>query len=311
MLRKPRSVQLADNEILLIHLGGLGDVCLSESAFLSLRNHFGNTIVAVGTKRFFHLFPGYFLRIHGVESRHWLYLFSEEATVIKWKRVIFIGKDREGKLRRRWQGISLDPMIFIDMYPENQFGVRSFEFGVQPETAPDNISHIAWRMAQSDEEKQVMHVEEHQLAQLAQFNIEPVKKEIPWRKSPRVILYPEKGFEKKKWELENFVTLYGSLRSKGVQAQIMIPAGLQVDMPGAISIDDLNDVRSFFEAGGVFVSNDSGMAHLAGASGLFTITIFTDYDPRVWHPRGTNVSLKRGKDPVDCNVIETIILNVI
>jgi ADP-heptose:LPS heptosyltransferase len=293
MLRKPRSVQLADNEILLIHLGGLGDVCLSESAFLSLRNHFGNTIVAVGTKRFFHLFPGYFLRIHGVESRHWLYLFSEEATGIKWKRVIFIGKDREGKLRRRWQGISLDPMIFIDMYPEKEVG------GQGPGVRATN------------DENERVHVEEYQLSQLEQYGIMATKREIRRRRAPRVILYPEKGFEKEKWELENFVTLYGSLRSKGVQAQIMIPAGLQADVPGAISIDDLNDVRSFFETGGVFVSNDSGMAHLAGASGLFTITVFTDYDPRVWHPRGTNVSLKRGKDPVDCNVIETIILNVI
>lgn len=185
-------------------------------------------------------------------------------------------------------------MIFIDMYPENQFGVRRSA----SEEKPKNDYHV-------------IHVEEYQLAQLAQFGIKAVKKGIPLKRSPRIILYPEKGFEKEKWGLENFVTLYGSLRSKGVQAQIMIPPGLQADIPGAISIDDLNDVRGFFEAGGVFVSNDSGMAHLAGACGLFTITIFTDYDPHVWHPRGTHVSLKRGRDPVDCNVIETIILNVI
>ena len=284
---------MADNEILLIHLGGLGDVCLSESVFLSLRNHFGNTIIAVGTKRFFHLFPGYFLRIHGVESRHWLYLFSKEATNIKWKRVIFIGKDRKGELRRRWQEISLDPMIFIDMYPEKE--VRGQRSGVS---------------ATNDENEDV-HVEEYQLAQLAQFNIEAVKKEILWQKSPRVILYLEKGFEKEKWEPENFVTLYESLRSKGVQARMMSPAGLRVDIPETISIDDLSDVKSFFETGGIFVSNDSGMAHLAGVSGLFTITIFTDYDPRVWHPRGTNVSLRLGEDWFNCDALEKIILNVI
>jgi ADP-heptose:LPS heptosyltransferase len=283
---------LADNEILLLHLGGLGDVCLSESVFLSLRDHFGNTIVAVGTKRFFRLFPKYFLRIHGVESRHWLYLFSKEPADTRWKRVIFIGKDREGELRRRWQKISLDPMIFIDMYPEEKFGVQSSEFGVRSET-----------------DYQVVHVEGYQLAQLAQFAIEAVKKEIPWQRSPRVILYPEKGFEKEKWEPENFVTLYRSLRSKGVQTHMMIPAGLQVDIPETISIDDLNDVRNFFEGGGIFVSSDSGMAHLAGATGLFTITIFTDHDPRIWHPRGTNVSLKRGKDQFDCDAIEKIILD--
>jgi len=281
---------LAENEILLLHLGGLGDVCLSESVFLSLRDHFGDNIVAVGTKRFFRLFPEYFLRIHGVESRHWLYLFSKEPTDIRWKRVIFIGKDREGELRRRWQNISLASMVFIDMYP-------------------DDISHGAGRRTQSDKEKQVIHVEGYQLAQLAQFGIKAIKKEIPWQKSPRVILYPEKGFEKKKWKPENFVTLCKSLRSKGVRAQVMVPAGLKLDAPGTISIDDLNNVRDFFDEGGIFVSNDSGMAHLAGSSGLFTLTIFTDYDPRVWHPRGTNISLKRGKDLFNCDTIEKIILN--
>jgi len=284
---------LAENEILLLHLGGLGDVCLSESVFLSLRNHFGDNIVAAGTKRFFRLFPAdYFLRIHGVESRHWLYLFSKEPTDIRWKRVIFIGKDRRSDLRRRWQEISLDPMIFIDMYPENQFGVQRSA----SEEKPKNDYHV-------------IHVEEYQLAQLAQFGLEDAKKGIPRKKSPRVILYPEKGFEKEKWEPEHFLTLYRSLRSKGIQTQMMLPADLKVDIPGALSIDDLNDVRGFFDEGGIFVSNDSGMAHLAGASGLLTLTIFTDYDPRVWHPRGANISLKRGRDPVDCNVIETIIMD--
>jgi len=275
-----------------LHLGGLGDACLSESVFLSLRNHFGNNIVAVGTKRFFRLFPAdYFLRIHGVESRHWLYLFSKEPTDIRWKRVIFIGKDRQGDLRRRWQEISLGPMIFIDMYPDKAVSDQHSAFS-----------------ATSDENENV-HVEEYQLAQLAQFGIEAVKKEIPRRKSPRVILYPEKGFEKEKWEPEHFLTLYQSLRSKGIQTHMLLPAGLKVDMPGTLSIEDLNDVRDFFGEGGIFVSNDSGMAHLAGASGLLTLTIFTDYDPRVWHPRGANISLKRGKDLLSCDTIEKIILD--
>jgi len=283
---------LAENEILLLHLGGLGDVCLSESVFLSLRNHFGDNIVAVGTKRFFRLFPAeYFLRIHGVESRHWLYLFSKEPMDIRWKRVIFIGKDRQGDLRRRWQEISLDPVIFIDMYPDKAVSYQQSAFGTP------------------NDENEKVHVEEYQLAQLAQFAIEAVKKEIPRQRSPRAILYPERGFEKEKWEPEHFMTLYRSLRSKGIQAHMMVPAGLQTDVEEAVRIDDLNDVWSFFKGGGIFVSNDSGMAHLAGVSGLFTITIFTDYDPRVWHPRGSNISLQRGVDLFGCNTIEKIILD--
>ena len=36
------------DEVLVVHLGGLGDVCLSESVFLSLRRHFGDRLVALG-----------------------------------------------------------------------------------------------------------------------------------------------------------------------------------------------------------------------------------------------------------------------
>ena len=55
--------------------------------------------------------------------------------------------------------------------------------------------------------------------------------------------------------------------------------GLSVNVDNKVFFEDLTEVKQFFSEGGIFVSNDSGMAHLAGASGLFTITIFTGFDP--------------------------------
>ena len=108
-------------EILLVHLGGLGDVCLSESIFLSLQKQFGNHLIGLGNRRFLNLFGEYFLRMEGVESRKWLHLFSERLTGPRWKQIVFIGKDREGRLRERWQKLSEERVIFIDMYPEGAF----------------------------------------------------------------------------------------------------------------------------------------------------------------------------------------------
>jgi ADP-heptose:LPS heptosyltransferase len=59
------------------------------------------------------------------------------------------------------------------------------------------------------------------------------------------------------------------------------------------------------------VSNDSGMAHLAGASGLFTITIFTNFDPAIWHPRGSNIALVQGRDMPDLLFLQKLITQTI
>jgi hypothetical protein len=102
------------DEVLLIHMGGLGDMCLSESTFLSLSQHFQKNISALGYPRFFNFFRGYFKTIYSIESAKWLYLFSNNQPETSWKRIIFIGKDRNGELRERWQTISEERLIFID-----------------------------------------------------------------------------------------------------------------------------------------------------------------------------------------------------
>ena len=269
-------------EILLIHLGGLGDFCLSESTFLSLSRHFREPIVGLGTRRFFDLFNDYFERVHGIESARWLYLFSSRPSDITWEKIIFIGKDREGNLRERWQRFSRRDLLFIDMYPEGAFG--------GPTDTQD-----------------VHYIEDHQLAQLPYLGVEPLRKEISLRPSSRVILYPEKGFKKEKWHHHNFIELYRSLESKGVDVYIIQPFDLDLSVPEAMTINELSDMKTFLEKGGIFVSNDSGMAHLAGACGLFTLTIFTDFDPRIWHPRGTYQTLKQGQDSFDVRSVEKII----
>lgn len=271
-------------EILLIHLGGLGDFCLSESTFLSVSRHFREHVVGLGTRRFFNLFKDYFERVHGIESARWLYLFSSRPSDTTWEKIIFIGKDREGSLRRRWQQFSRSGVLFVDMYPEGAF-----------DGPPEG--------------QNARHIEDYQLAQLPALGIKALRKEIRPRPASRVILYPEKGFKKEKWHHDNFIELYRSLKSRGVDTYIIKPFDLDIALPEALTINELGDMKAFFEEGGIFVSNDSGMAHLAGACGLFTLTIFTDFDPRVWHPRGAYRALKQGKDRIDVQSVEEIILD--
>ena len=292
-----------NNKILLIHLGGLGDMCLSESTFLSLSEHFGKNIEALGYTRFLKLFEEYFAQINRIESVKWLHLFSDYPLDIIYKQIIFIGKDREGILRQRWRKFSREPVIFIEMYPENQFISDS-----SSQIINENKDLPA---AMSNESKpDIIHVEDYQLAQLGQYGIKAIKKQIKPALSRRVVLYPETGFQKRKWPLENFIELYELLKAKDMEVCILEPLGMNLDIRNKVSLQELPDVASFFKEGGVFFSNDSGMAHLAGINGLFTITIFIDFEPLMWHPRGRFHAFKKDRDIINIPVIENKIIEI-
>jgi ADP-heptose:LPS heptosyltransferase len=304
LLNSKLDIRGPESKILLIHLGGLGDTCLSESTFLSLSRHFKGKVNALGYERFLSLFGRYFEKIHRIESIKWLHLFSGNPTSIKYKQIIFIGKDRQGDLRERWQGLSKEELIFIEMFPEGDGSMAHGAWGMEKGGEQTSLPPRSYELPAS-----MLHVEDYQLAQLEQYGIAAVKKEIEAKPSGRIILYPEQGFTKRKWPLENFIELYGALKRRDLDVVILQPLGLKLEPEGRIFFEDLAEVRNYFQDGGIFVSNDSGMAHLAGHCGLFTITIFAGIDPSVWHPRGRNISLECGESDLDVRSIEELILS--
>ncbi len=238
---------------LLIQMGGLGDICLSESVFLSLARHVKGPIHAVGNRRVLELFRDYFSAVDTIERRQWAYLFSPDVEGPRWRRIVFIGKDRSGTLRSRLGELASD-FLFLDLFPDRP-GVG---------------------------------VEDYQLGQLAACGVPPIKKERRLhRTGSRLILYPESAYQKKKWPPDYFLGLYERLKAKGMSVTIMHPPELKLILPDAIAFEDLRDVRQFFAEGGAFFSNDSGMAHLAGACGLRPLTLFLDADPSIWQAGGS------------------------
>jgi hypothetical protein len=308
------------DDVLLIHMGGLGDMCLSESTFLSLSQHFHKNISALGYPRFFKFFQEYFKTVYSIESAKWLYLFSDYPSETTWKRIVFVGKDRNGEMRRRWQAMSEEELIFIDMYPgsisDSLMDDRPVLGGTK--TTDDRSSQMtrnslgrlihASLVSRPSPIEVSVHIEDYQLMQLERYGVRPAKKEITSQPGNRVVLYPEVGVIKSKWHHENFIELYNTLKKSGIEVYIFESFGLHLSIQDKISIEDLADVQTFFDTSGIFVSNDSGMAHFAGICGLLTITIFSDFDPVIWHPRGENISLRKGIDPVDVPILVEIIL---
>ena len=53
------------------------------------------------------------------------------------------------------------------------------------------------------------------------------------------------------------------------------------------------------------------MLFFAAICGLFTVTIFSDFDPAIWHPRGGNISIRLGMDTVSIPKLGEMILKIV
>ena len=176
---------------LLVHMGGLGDVCLSESTILSVARHLGGRFHAVGNRSVLEPFGEYFTAVDSIDGRKWTHLFADGPSGQPLDQVVFIGKDRTGAFRRRLAAAAGE-VIFIDMYPDGK----------------------------------PVHVEGYQLGQLAAYGIPAVKKERRVKSAKRVVVYAEKAYKKKKWPVEGFVEVFERLEAQGIPATSHGAAGL-------------------------------------------------------------------------------------
>lgn len=122
---------------------------------------------------------------------------------------------------------------------------------------------------------------------------------------PWIALHPGSGGERKNWALENWRRLYAALRKSHPSAHFFI-------VGGESDSTQLGDFRAFAgdrtvfleslplpELGAVlsrcslFLGHDSGISHLAAASGAPSLLLFGPTDPDVWAPANPAVSILR------------------
>jgi len=60
-------------------------------------------------------------------------------------------------------------------------------------------------------------------------------------------------------------------------------------LPGAVQIDNLYKLACWLATARVYLGNDSGITHLAAATGVPVVALFGPSDPAVWAPRGDTV----------------------
>lgn len=110
----------------------------------------------------------------------------------------------------------------------------------------------------------------------------------PKRRS--AVIQPFSGGRKKNWPLERFQQLAAKL---AVPVQWI--AGPEEELPGAMRMDNLWQLAKHMASAAVYIGNDSGITHLAAATGVPVVALFGATDARVWAPRGDNVTVVQGE----------------
>lgn len=122
------------------------------------------------------------------------------------------------------------------------------------------------------------------------------RRPCPWD----VVLHPGSGGARKNWPLDRFLALAARFGAAGLRVGwVAGPAEAGCSLPpGADRVPPcrLAELGGMLAGAGRYIGNDSGVTHLAAASGCPTLGIFGPTDPAVWGPLGRDVTVLRG-DP--------------
>lgn len=123
---------------------------------------------------------------------------------------------------------------------------------------------------------------------------------------PRWILHPGSGSPKKNWPLGHFISLARKLRDEnGIiplfllgEADEAAREGLTRNASDISRIENLTvrQVAQLLTAADGYLGNDSGITHLAAATGARTIALFGPSRADLWAPRNPRVTILQAPD---------------
>jgi heptosyltransferase-3 len=103
------------------------------------------------------------------------------------------------------------------------------------------------------------------------------------------VIHPFSGSPRKNWPLERYREL-----ARRVEMPVRWCAGPEEQLDDAVRIDHLYELACWLGTARLYIGNDSGITHLAAATGAPLVAIFFATDPVVWAPRGELVRVVSG-----------------
>jgi heptosyltransferase III len=117
-----------------------------------------------------------------------------------------------------------------------------------------------------------------------------------------VAIFPGSGSPKKNWPVEHYRALADGLKPKRVvfilgPAESSLRDELSATRHRIIKDQPLGIIAAIASMASAFVGNDSGVSHLAAATGTRGVVLFGPTEPRRWRPLGRVTVLQR--EPID------------
>ncbi|MGA8028522.1 MAG: glycosyltransferase family 9 protein, partial [Bryobacteraceae bacterium] len=116
-----------------------------------------------------------------------------------------------------------------------------------------------------------------------------------------IVIHPFSGGRRKNWPLH----LYRELASR-LPCEIEWTAGPEEELPTARRFENLADLAAWIAGARLYIGNDSGITHVAAATGVRTLALFGCLSPETWAPRAENVRILRA-DTLEKLDIETVL----
>ncbi len=102
------------------------------------------------------------------------------------------------------------------------------------------------------------------------------------------VIHPFASSARKCWPMERFQEVANSLNRR---MPVQWCCGLEEHLAGAVQIANLYELACWIADAQIYIGNDSGITHLAAATGTRTVALFGPTDPAVWAPRGRQVKV--------------------
>jgi heptosyltransferase-3 len=294
------------SRVLVIFPGALGDlVCLIPALDAIARRHRDASLELMARAELARFMVGRSVvsRAHSIDAREVGALFTDSHDALAHARTFFSSFDRI------YSFFAFDDSRFRANLIAATNGLVSFH-----PFRPDGPGHVALLYLRSIDETATPD-------SLLDARIEPTPDDLsaaanalaassPLAASSRdrrnfIAIFPGSGSPLKNWPAANFAALASTLATSAAVAIILGPAEAPLESFFAplracgVSVMtnlELGIVAGMARLSTAFIGNDSGVSHLASATGARGIVIFGATDPSRWAPRGRVTILRR--DPI-------------
>ena len=272
--------------VLVIFPGALGDLmCLMPALGAIARRHRGACVELMARFELARLAAGRTVvaRAHSIDAREVGALFTDEAVVDSSARRFFAGFDR---IYSFFASDDLDFRARIRAATDAAVSFHPFR--------PGGDGHVSAAYLRATE------IECDETASPTYPRLEPTAEDLAAAsrviaqsgcgRSNLIVIFPGSGSPAKNWPADKFAALASTLSSRASVAVILGPAEISIEaifresgVP-VLKHLDLPTVAAIARVASAFVGVDSGVSHLAAATGAPGVVIFGPTDPARWRP---------------------------